>query len=72
MTIRGKSSSAFIDDDAVVSAASSALLNLCVNNKNANAFLECEGFTFVNTFLDNEYLNAKYRLIICKKIHNKS
>ncbi len=51
---------AFIDDDAVVSAALSALLNLCV------------GFTFINTFLENEYLEAKYRLIIYKIIHNMS
>eukprot|EP01084_Bolivina_argentea_P261667 442297_1 len=63
---------AFIDDDAVVSAALNALLNLCINNKNANAFLECEGLTFINTFLDNEYLDVKYRLSVCKIVHNMS
>ena len=52
-----------------MTASLSALLNICVNNNNANAFLECEGLTFLNTFLDNEETpsNVDYWLVI---IHN--
>jgi len=63
---------AHIDDDAVVSASLSALLNICVSSGNANAFLECEGLTFMNTFLDNEETSVKCRLLVCRIIHNMS
>ena len=56
----------------MVTASLSALLNICVSNSNANTFLECEGLTFMNTFLDNEDTPCKCRLLACKIIHNMS
>merc|ERR1712228_12446 len=55
-----------------VSAALSALLNLCSLPKNANAFLECEGLTFMNTFLDDEDTPSQSRLLVCRIMHNMS
>ena len=49
-----------------------ALLNICSTNKNANTFLECEGLTFISTFLDNEDTPSKSRLLVCKMLHNMS
>lgn len=47
-------------------------MNLCSSPSNANAFLECEGLTFITQFLDDENTLPQARLLVCRIMHNMS